>query len=61
MDRTLKLRRENLTELTAPELVLVRGGTTPFATDGHHCFASSLCFEVAGYTRACQIVTTSAC
>ncbi|HEU0131539.1 MAG TPA: hypothetical protein VFQ85_11185 [Mycobacteriales bacterium] len=41
--RTLRLTREQLTELTATELIEVRGGTTPFVTDGHHCFGSTLC------------------
>jgi hypothetical protein len=43
MKRTLRLHREALAEITAPELTLVRGGTTPFATDGHHCFGTGLC------------------
>jgi hypothetical protein len=32
MKKTLRLRREALTEITAPELVQVRGGTSPFST-----------------------------
>jgi hypothetical protein len=52
MKKTLRLRREALTEITASELPQVRGGTTPFATDGHHCFGSSLCFGISGIACA---------
>jgi hypothetical protein len=41
--RTLLLRRESLHELAGTELSSVRGGTTPWVTDGHHCFGSTLC------------------
>ena len=44
MKRTLRLRRDELSELTTSELEQVRGGTTPFFTNGHNCFGSTLCF-----------------
>lgn len=47
MKRTLRLRREQLGELTAAELVEVVGGTTPFVTNGHNCFGTSLCFGLS--------------
>lgn len=47
MKRTLRLRREQLIEITATELVEVRGGTTPFITNGHNCFGTSLCLGLS--------------
>jgi hypothetical protein len=44
MKRTLRLRCEELHELTTSELKELRGGTTPFYTNGHNCFGSTLCF-----------------
>lgn len=56
MKRTLRLRRESLSELAAPELLQIRGGTSPWVTDGHHCQGSTLCAGVyTTYTSQCPI------
>ena len=59
MKRTLRLRAEHLYELPTAELTSVRGGSTPFVTDGHHCHGSSLCGVVPTlpYTVTCPPIT----
>ena len=56
MKRTLRLRREQLAEITAADLHEVRGGTHPLITDGHHCFGTTICpgFSLA---PACTVLT----
>jgi hypothetical protein len=57
MTKKLHLRREALGELTPIELTAVRGGTTPFATDGHHCFGSTLCVGVQSNMDVCYLTS----
>ncbi|HEX8004118.1 MAG TPA: hypothetical protein VF519_15625 [Mycobacteriales bacterium] len=56
MKKTLRLSREELRELTAPELQDVQGGTHPLITDGHHCFGTTLCAGLSLPT-ACGVLT----
>lgn len=56
MKKTLRLRRETLVEITAPDLQGVRGGTHPLITDGHHCFGTTLCPRLSLPT-ACAVLT----
>lgn len=56
MKKTLRLRREALVEITAPDLQVVCGGTHPLITDGHHCFGTALCPGLSLPT-ACGVLT----
>lgn len=51
MKRTLRVRREELFELATVELASVNGASTPYITDGHHCYGSSLCGIVRPLTQ----------